>query len=160
MSPHDRTHCSSDRMKLDNDLKDNPRRIEYYSGKARLSAFTPEEVSALLAFRFGVISGRKGLDVTQILTCRLGSLKAATHMHRLMTSLANIWEGPFMVAPPCSRTVTLDEAIMCQMLRCAMADNRTQFENVIGPLLTSKSIPATWRLFRNVAESLLDRHKA
>lgn len=136
-------------------LANDPLRIEYYQNTEKLSAYSPEEVRILLAFRFGVIAGQKGLNTTQILAGRLGSMIVAAHLHRLMSVLNTAWEGQFIIAPPCSDTITADEAIMCQMMRCAMRGQRDAFEDIVGPLFERKALPQIWRLFSNFAQAML-----
>lgn len=136
-------------------VADDPLRIEYYQNTLKLSAYSPEEIRILLAFRFGVIAGQKGLNTTQILASRLGCMTLAAHLHRLMSVLNTAWEGPFIIAPPCSDSVTADEAIMCQMMRSAMRGQRYVFEDIVGPLFERKALPQIWRLFSNFAQAML-----
>lgn len=137
--------------------KNNPLSPAYYQNSTRICDFSPEETRILLALRFGVIAGQKGINATQILAGRLGSMTTAAHMHRLMSVLNTAWEGPFVIAPPCSQNVTSDEVLFCQMVRSAFRNQRSTFENIIGPLFARQSVPQIWHLFRNVAQAFCER---
>ncbi len=152
---HGNEASQTDNILQDDRLTSDPLRIEFYQNTVKLSAYSPEEVRILLAFRFGVIAGQKGLNTTQILASRLGSMTLAAHLHRLMSVLNTAWEGPFIIAPPCSDIVTCDEAIMCQMMRSAMHGQRDAFEDIVGPLFERKALPQIWRLFSNFTRAML-----
>ncbi|MEM1132072.1 MAG: hypothetical protein AAGH53_03975 [Pseudomonadota bacterium] len=123
-------------------------RPDFYSRSLMLDSLSPLERRLMLAFRFSVMAGKRNNNVVDILRMRTGSLETAVQLSRLVKRLADQWEGPFMVSPPCCQCMTTDEKVVADMLRAAMANDRTAFNQALHPMFSPPVITDFWWVAR------------
>ncbi|WOE76385.1 hypothetical protein [Alterisphingorhabdus coralli] len=126
----------------------NATHLDYYTKGLMLGALSPLERRIMLAFRFSVMAGKRNQDVVSALRTRTGSLETAVQLSRMVKRLAERWEGPFMISPPCCQRMTPDEKLVADMLRSAMANDRAAFNQTLHPMFTRQEITDFWWVTR------------
>ncbi|MEO1044539.1 MAG: hypothetical protein AAFX04_03775 [Pseudomonadota bacterium] len=149
-------NTDSDAVTAKSIAQPDPASADYYVGNIMLDGLSPLERRLLLAFRFAIMAGKRDLDGVRMLQMRTGSLETAIQMNRLVRRLGDHWEGPFMIAPPCYQQLTVDEAVVAQMLRAAMANDRTAFNTALQPMFNDPVITGFWWVTRAIARAALD----
>lgn len=133
----------------------SPACSEYYHNQLMLNGLSPLERRLMLAFRFSIMAGKRDLDVVQMLQIRTGSLETAVQMSRLVKRLADNWEGPFLISPPCCQQMTSDEAVVIGMLRTAMTNDRAAFDASLSSMFSAPVVTDFWWLARATAVAAL-----
>jgi hypothetical protein len=112
------------------------------AGGARLAA----------ALRLWVMISKLGHCPRQAVGDRLGSARAAAHLHLLLEEIGAAWPDPFCIAPPCCPRLSHDEALALSMVRAAAREDRPAFDRLLEEM-----IPANMRERLYLSAGLLGR---
>ena len=104
------------------------------------------------ALRLWVMLSRHGRCPLQAVADRLGSLRAAAHLHLLLEEVGAAWPDPFCIAPPCCPQLSHDEALALLMVRAAGREDRPAFDRLLEEM-----IPAGMRERLYLSAGLLGR---
>ena len=94
-------------------------------GDARLAA----------ALRLWVVLSKLGRCPLQAVADRLGSIRAAAHLHLLLEEVGAAWPDPFCIAPPCCPRLSHDEALALAMVRAAAREDRPGFDRLLEEMI-------------------------
>ena len=95
----------------------------------------PEEASLAAGIRLWVVMNKLGRCPLQTTGARLGSVRAAAHLHLLLESVGAAWPEPFCIAPPCCPRLSHDEALALDMVRLARRGDRPAFDRLLQEML-------------------------
>ena len=95
------------------------------AGDARLAA----------ALRLWVMMNRLGRCPMQAVADRLGSMRAAAHLHLLLEEIGAAWPEPFCIAPLCCPRLSHDEALALRMVRTAARGDRPAFDRLLQEMI-------------------------
>jgi hypothetical protein len=93
------------------------------------------EARILGALRQWVVASRSGRCPIAAAGARLGSKRAAAHLHLLLEEMGSAWPDPFAVSPPCCPRLSHDEALFAQMMAAAGQGDRPGFDRLLSDLL-------------------------
>lgn len=68
---------------------------------------------------------------------RLGTRRAAAHLHLMLAEIGAAWPEPFAVSPPCCPRLSHDEALLADMTTLAIAGDRPGFDRLLCDLIPS-----------------------
>ena len=120
-----------------------------------LAALATPDARLVRALRLWTLLRRTGQCPTQAMAEKLGSLRAAAHLHFLLEEVAAAWPEPFAVSPLCCRRLSHDEALLADMLRLGRQGDRPAFDRLL-----SEMIPADERERLFLSASVLSRAMA
>ena len=95
----------------------------------------PEEASLAAGIRLWVVMNKLGRCPLQATGARLGSVRAAAHLHLLLESVGAAWPEPFCISPPCCPRLSHDEALALDMVRLARRGDRPAFDRLLQEML-------------------------
>src|SRR5688572_11606205 len=121
--------------------------------KPCLSSLAAAEVRIVQSLRLWALMRGAGQCPTQAVAERLGSLRAAAHLHLLLEEMAAIWPEPFAVSPLCCRRLSHDEALFGEMLSLGRRADRPGFDRLLADM-----IPADERERLYLSAKVLGRH--
>ena len=120
-----------------------------------LGTMPAAEARIISALRLWVVMNRLGRPPMQPVAERLGSARAAAHLHLLIDEIAAAWPEPFCVSPPCCRRLSHDEATAGAMIAIAGRGDRRGFDRLLEDLVPPEVCE---RLF--LSSSMLARNAA
>ena len=85
------------------------------------------QAGLVVTARMWVVMRKRGVDPAEAMGQRLGSSAAAWHFWLLMEEVGTAWPDPFLVSPPCCRTLNHDEALLVDMIGDAAGGERMAF---------------------------------
>jgi hypothetical protein len=129
--------------------------LDQLLAKPDLGTLAPAEMCVVQGLRLWAVLRSSGQCPTTAVADRLGSPRAAAHLHLLLEEMATIWPEPFAVSPLCCRSLSHDEALFGDMLRFGRAGDRVGFERLLAEM-----IPADERERLFVSAKALSRHVA
>jgi hypothetical protein len=100
-----------------------------------LGSMPAAEARIISALRLWVVMNKLGRPPMQMVTERLGSARAAAHLHLLIEEIGAAWPEPFCVSPPCCRRLSHDEATLGAMVAIAGGGDRRGFDRLLEDLL-------------------------
>ncbi len=95
----------------------------------------PEEAGLAAGIRLWVVMNKLGRCPLQQTGDRLGSVRAAAHLHLLLEAVGAAWPEPFCIAPPCCPRLSHDEALALDMVRLAGRGDRPAFDRLLQEML-------------------------
>jgi len=104
------------------------------------------------ALRLWVVLSKLGRCPMQAVADRLGSVRAAAHLHLLLEEVGAAWPDPFCIAPPCCPRLSHDEALALDMVCTATHEDRPGFDRLLQDM-----IPADMRERLYVSAGVLGR---
>lgn len=87
------------------------------------------------ALRLWVVLSKLGRCPMQAVADRLGSVRAAAHLHLLLEEVGAAWPDPFCIAPPCCPRLSHDEALALDMVRTAAGEDRPGFDRLLQEMI-------------------------
>ena len=93
------------------------------------------EARLTVTLRMWVIMNKLGRCPLQAMAERLGSGRAAAHLHLMLEEIGAAWPDPFCVSPPCCPRLSHDEALVLDMIRAARRQDRPSFDRLLSDLL-------------------------
>jgi hypothetical protein len=108
--------------------------------------------SLAASLRLWVVMSKLGRCPMQAVADRLGSVRAAAHLHLLLEEIGAAWPDPFCIAPLCCPRLSHDEALALDMIRAAARGNRPAFDRLLQDM-----IPADMRERLYVSAGVLGR---
>jgi hypothetical protein len=87
------------------------------------------------ALRLWVVLNKLGRCPLQAVADRLGSVRAAAHLHLLLEEVGAAWPDPFCIAPPCCSRLSHDEALALAMVRAAAREDRPAFDRLLQEMI-------------------------
>ena len=117
-----------------------------------LRSLAPAEMQFVAGLRLWAVMGRMGRCPLRAVGDRLGSARAAAHLHLLLEEVGAAWPDPFCAAPPCCPRLSHDEALAVEMVRIAGRGDRPGFDRLLAEMLPDH---VRERLFLSAA--VLDR---
>jgi hypothetical protein len=87
------------------------------------------------ALRLWVVMNKLGRCPMQAVAERLGSVRAAAHLHLLLEEIGAAWPDPFCIAPPCCPRLSHDEALALDMVRAAAREDRPGFDRMLQDMI-------------------------
>ena len=100
-----------------------------------LRSLAPPEAQLVAGLRLWVMMGKMGRCPLREVGDRLGSARAAAHLHLLLEEIGAAWPDPFCAAPPCCPRLSHDEALAVEMVRVAGRGDRPGFDRLLADLL-------------------------
>ena len=95
----------------------------------------PFEARLAAALRLWVMLSKSGRCPLLAIADRLGSMRAAAHLHLLLEEIGAAWPDPFCIAPPCCPRLSHDEALALDMVRAAARGDRPGFDRLLAEML-------------------------
>ena len=109
--------------------------IELLAKTPQMRSLIPGEADVAMALRFWVALKKIDRCPMQAVAQRLGSMRAAAHLHLMMEEIGAAWPEPFRVSPPCCASLTPDEATVVEMMRLGQRGDRPAFDRLLGEML-------------------------
>jgi hypothetical protein len=103
-----------------------------------LAAVPAAQAQWIGAVRLWVMMCKLGQPPMQAVTERMGSARAAAHLHLLIEEIGAAWPDPFCVSPPCCRCLSHDEATLAAMIVIAGRGDRPGFDRLLEDLLPAE----------------------
>lgn len=103
--------------------------------RRELAALAPSSARVARALRIWVILSKTGRCPIQAVADRIGSLRAAAHLHLLLEEIGAAWPEPFAVSPPCCGRLSHDEALVIDMIEIAGTGDRPAFDRLLCEML-------------------------
>ena len=100
-----------------------------------LDSLDDQEARIVRAVRLWAVIRRSDQCPMQPVGERLGSLRAAAHLHLLLDEVAAAWPEPFAVGPLCCRRLSHDEALLADMLRLGRRRDRPGFDRLLADMV-------------------------
>jgi hypothetical protein len=100
-----------------------------------LASLSAEEARLVQVLRLWAMMQGASQCPTQAVAVRLGSQRAAAHLHLLLEDVAAIWPDPFAVGPLCCRRLSHDEALFADMLRLGRTDDQPAFDRLLEDMI-------------------------
>jgi hypothetical protein len=100
-----------------------------------MTAISELERRLVRALRASAIAHRRGLRPLGAAAEKIGSLRAAAHLHLLIEEIAAAWPDPFALAPPCCERMSHDEATFVAMIRLGAAGDRPGLDRLLGEMI-------------------------
>lgn len=97
------------------------------------------DIRLTAALRLWVVLTRLGRCPMPAIAGRLGSPRAAVHLHILLEEIGAVWPEPFCVAPPCCPRLSHDEALAVAIVRAATAPDRPAFDRLLQEMIPAKA---------------------
>jgi hypothetical protein len=120
-----------------------------------IGTMSAAEARIISALRLWVVMNKLGRPPMQPVAERLGSARAAAHLHLLIEEIGAAWPEPFCVSPPCCSRLSHDEATLGAMVAIAGGGDRRGFDRLLEDLLPAE---VRERLF--LSSSILARNAA
>ncbi|WP_146193537.1 addiction module antidote protein [Sphingosinicella humi] len=89
----------------------------------------------VMTLRLWVVMNKLGRCPLQAMAEKLGSRRAAAHLHLMLEEVGAAWPEPFCVSPPCCPRLSHDEALVLDMVRAAGREDRPGFDRLLSDLL-------------------------
>lgn len=109
--------------------------IETLARTPDLRTLAPAETNLVAALRLWIVMGKMGRCPLRAVGDRLGSARAAAHLHLLLEEVGAAWPDPFCAAPPCCPRLSHDEALAVEMVRVAGRGDRPGFDRLLAEML-------------------------
>lgn len=109
--------------------------IDLLSRTPHIRDLGPEGARLAAGIRLWVVMNKLGRSPLQAVGARLGSGRAAAHLHLLIEAIGAAWPEPFCVAPPCCPRLSHDEALALDMVRLAACGDRPAFDRLLAEML-------------------------
>jgi len=93
------------------------------------------EATILSSLRHWATARQSGRCAIVAAATRLGSKRAAVHLHLLLEEIGSAWPEPFAVSPPCCPRLSHDEALLAGMVAAAAQADRPAFDRLLCDLL-------------------------
>lgn len=120
-----------------------------------LAALEATEARIVRATRLWTLLRQAGQCPMQAVAEKLGSLRAAAHLHLLLDEVAAAWPEPFAVSPLCCGRLSHDEALLADMLRLGRMRDRPAFDRLLAEMIPAdereRLFLSAWVLSRTVA---------
>jgi hypothetical protein len=100
-----------------------------------LRSLAPPEAQLVAGLRLWIMMGKMGRCPLRAVGDRLGSARAAAHLHLLLEEIGAAWPDPFCAAPPCCPRLSHDETLAVEMVRVAGRGDRPGFDRLLADLL-------------------------
>lgn len=100
-----------------------------------IATLTPVEAEIARGLRLWVVVSKLGRCPMRALADRLGSARAAAHLHLLLEEIGAAWPEPFAVSPPCCARLSHDEALVVDMIRLAGRGDRPGFDRLLCEMI-------------------------
>lgn len=95
------------------------------------------EADLAASLRLWVAMSKLGRCPMQAIAHRLGSARAAAHLHLLLEEVGAAWPDPFCIAPPCCPRLSHDEALALDMVRTAARGDRRGFDRLLEEMISA-----------------------
>ncbi|MDT9600058.1 addiction module antidote protein [Sphingosinicella rhizophila] len=109
--------------------------IEMLAARPRLQDLHESPARIVSALRLSIVARRTRQCPLGAAAARLGSRRAAAHLHLLMEEIGTAWPEPFCVSPPCCAFLSHDEALVARMFALASEGDRPGFDRLLSDLL-------------------------
>lgn len=100
-----------------------------------LASLAEAETRVTMALRLWVVMNKLGRCPLAAMGEKLGSRRAAAHLHLMLEEVGAAWPDPFCVGPPCCPRLSHDESLIVDMLRAARRGDRPGFDRLLSDLL-------------------------
>jgi hypothetical protein len=108
---------------------------ELLSRTPTMTDLSIQQARVVGALRHWVIARKLGHCPVAAMLGRLGSRRAAAHLHLLIEEIGAAWPDAFAVSPPCCPRLSHDEAVLAQMAALAACDDRPGFDRLLCDLI-------------------------
>ena len=105
---------------------------------SELGTVPAAEARIIGALRLWAVLHKVGRPPMAPVAERLGSARAAAHLHLLIEEIGAAWPEPFCVSPPCCRRLSHDEATVSAMVAIAGRGDRRGFDRLLEELLPAE----------------------
>lgn len=113
--------------------------IERLAQTPDLRTMEPDDARMAQALRLWVLTRKNGGCGLHAATNRLGSRRAAAHLHLMLEEVGAAWPEPFCVSPPCCPRLSHDEALLLEMLDRAGVEDRPGFDRLLADLIPAEA---------------------
>jgi hypothetical protein len=93
------------------------------------------EADLAASLRLWVVMCKLGRCPLQAVADRLGTMRAAAHLHLLLEEIGAAWPDPFCIAPLCCPRLSHDEALALDMVRAAARGDRPGFDRLLQEMI-------------------------
>lgn len=129
--------------------------IDWMMRPTRTEDVEPVAMRLVIATRLAVLCQRRDVDPLPLLTQRMGCQRIAIGLMHLVAVTGSAWPEAFSLSPPCSRTLSHDEALLAAMAEAVTFDDRVAFDRCSRDMIGEDSRDFLWREIGSV----LRRHR-
>ena len=104
-----------------------------------LATLAEPEARLVRGLRLWTAMRRSGHCPFEAVADRLGSRRAAAHLHLMLAKIAAAWPDPFAVAPLCWGRLSHDEQLLADMVRLGARRDRPGFDRLLGEMIGEES---------------------
>ena len=109
--------------------------VELLAHTPLMADLKSHETDTISALRLWARAMRAGQCAVAAAAERLGTRRAAAHLHLMLAEIGASWPERFAVSPPCCPRLTHDEALLAEMMTLAMAGDRPGFDRLLCDLI-------------------------